>query len=96
MALRFYKQKYKYKGSGNGDLIIHNAGGEIKLDSQGNVDITATNVLTLNGTFITFGGSIDYDITSPQAAWAPSNASPARVSIKVLELKLKVVGQTLI
>ncbi|MBH0043520.1 contractile injection system protein, VgrG/Pvc8 family [Pseudoalteromonas sp. SWXJZ10B] len=67
-------------GSGNGDLIIHNAGGEIKLDSQGNVDITATNVLTLDGTFITFDGPVDYDITSPQTARAPSNASPANIS----------------
>ncbi|WP_259404533.1 contractile injection system protein, VgrG/Pvc8 family [Pseudoalteromonas sp. SG45-1] len=67
-------------GSGNGDLIIHNAGGEIKLDSQGNVDITATNVLTLDGTFITFDGPVDYDITSPQTVRAPSNASPANIS----------------
>ncbi|WP_231621093.1 contractile injection system protein, VgrG/Pvc8 family [Pseudoalteromonas sp. NZS71] len=67
-------------GSGNGDLIIHNAGGEIKLDSQGNVDITATNVLTLDGTFITFDGPVDYNITSPQTARAPSNASPASIS----------------
>jgi len=67
-------------GSGQGDLIIHNAGGEIKLDSQGNVDITATNVLTLDGTFITFDGPVDYDITSPQTARAPSNASPANIS----------------
>ncbi|WP_259395135.1 contractile injection system protein, VgrG/Pvc8 family [Pseudoalteromonas sp. SR43-5] len=67
-------------GSGRGDLIIHNAGGEIKLDSQGNVDITATNVLTLDGTFITFDGPIDFDITSPQTARAPSNASPANIS----------------
>ncbi|WP_231621092.1 MULTISPECIES: hypothetical protein [unclassified Pseudoalteromonas] len=67
-------------GSGNGDLIIHNAGGEIKLDSQGNVDITATNVLTLDGTFITFDGPVDYNITSPQTARAPSNASPANIS----------------
>ncbi len=67
-------------GSGNGDLIIHNAGGEIKLDSQGNVDITATNVLTLDGTFITFDGPVDYDITSPQTARTPSSASPANIS----------------
>jgi Rhs element Vgr protein len=67
-------------GSGNGDLIIHNVGGEIKLDSQGNVDITATNVLTLDGTFITFDGPVDYDITSPKTARAPSNASPASIA----------------
>jgi uncharacterized protein involved in type VI secretion and phage assembly len=67
-------------GSGQGDLIIHNAGGEIKLDSQGNVDITATNVLTLDGTFITFDGPVDYDIESPQTASSPSNASLVNIS----------------
>ena len=67
-------------GSGQGDLIFHNAGGEIKLDSQGNVDITATNVLTLDGTFITFDGPVDYDITSPQTASSPSASNPASIS----------------
>ena len=67
-------------GSGQGDLIIHNAGGEIKLDSQGNVDITATNVLTLDGTFITFDGPVDYDITSPQTASSPSIAGAANIA----------------
>ncbi|GAA75579.1 hypothetical protein PMAN_b0256 [Pseudoalteromonas marina] len=67
-------------GSGQGDLIIHNAGGEIKLDSQGNVDITATNVLTLDGTFITFDGPVDYDIESPQTASSPSVSNPASIS----------------
>ncbi|MBB1461686.1 hypothetical protein H5233_22945, partial [Pseudoalteromonas sp. SG41-8] len=52
-------------GSGQGDLIIHNAGGEIKLDSQGNATIIATNILTLDSNIVTFDGPVDYDIESP-------------------------------
>ncbi len=59
-------------GSGRGDLILHNEGGEIKLDSQGNVEIIATNILTLDGTFINFDGPVDYDIERPSTASAQS------------------------
>lgn len=67
-------------GSGQGDLIIHNAGGEIKLDSQGNATIIATNILTLDSNIVTFDGPVDYDITSPQTASSPSASSPASIS----------------
>ncbi|WP_249314800.1 contractile injection system protein, VgrG/Pvc8 family [Pseudoalteromonas sp. S1727] len=67
-------------GSGQGDLIIHNAGGEIKLDRQGNATIIATNVLTLDSNLITFDGPVDYDIESPQTASSPSASNPASIS----------------
>ncbi|WP_063704421.1 contractile injection system protein, VgrG/Pvc8 family [Pseudoalteromonas gelatinilytica] len=65
-------QSIAITGSGRGDLILHNEGGEIKLDSQGNVEIIATDVLTLDGTFINFDGPVDYDIESPSTASAQS------------------------
>ena len=65
-------QSIAITGSGRGDLILHNEGGEIKLDSQGNVEIIATDVLTLDGTFINFDGPVDYDIESPSTARAQS------------------------
>ncbi|MBB1343542.1 type VI secretion system tip protein VgrG [Pseudoalteromonas sp. SR45-6] len=67
-------------GSGQGDLIIHNAGGEIKLDSQGNATIIATNILTLDSNIVTFDGPVDYDIESPKTASSPSASSPASIS----------------
>lgn len=72
-------QSIAITGSGRGDLILHNEGGEIKLDSQGNVEIIATDVLTLDGTFINFDGPVDYDIESPSTASAPRTISSANV-----------------
>ncbi|MFK3874001.1 hypothetical protein ACI2JT_23280, partial [Pseudoalteromonas rhizosphaerae] len=56
------------------------AGGEIKLDSQGNATIIATNILTLDSNIVTFDGPVDYDIESPQTASSPSASSPASIS----------------
>ncbi|SFC95533.1 contractile injection system protein, VgrG/Pvc8 family, partial [Pseudoalteromonas denitrificans] len=60
------------KGDGSGDIIIHNKGAQIKLSASGDVDIIATDVLTLNGAMTTFDGPVSYDITSPESASEPS------------------------
>ena len=79
-------------GSGQGDLIIHNAGGEIKLDRQGNATIIATNILTLDSNFINFDGPVDYDIESPQTASSSSTSSPNNIS-NITSFDISATGQ---
>ncbi|WP_199608602.1 contractile injection system protein, VgrG/Pvc8 family [Flocculibacter collagenilyticus] len=64
------------KGTGQGDIRLHNQGGEIKLDSQGNVSLIGTDMLTLNSQSIVFDGTVDYQISGPEMASAPSTVSP--------------------
>jgi len=73
-------QSIAITGSGRGDLILHNEGGEIKLDSQGNVEVIATDVLTLDGTFINFDGPVDYDIESPSTASSSRLSKPKNIT----------------
>ncbi|KAF7769682.1 hypothetical protein PCIT_a2562 [Pseudoalteromonas citrea] len=75
------------EGAGKGDLIIHNNGGEIKLDSQGNVTLTATDMLTLKGAMTTLDAAVDYKFESPDTAAEPQNENqPSIPTNKVLSL----------
>ncbi|WP_199610065.1 contractile injection system protein, VgrG/Pvc8 family [Flocculibacter collagenilyticus] len=67
------------KGTGQGDIRLHNQGGEIKLDSQGNVSLIGKDMLTLNGAMITLDGPVDYQISGPETASAPSTVSPSTI-----------------
>jgi len=67
-------------GSGQGELIVHNNGAEIKLANNGDVSLTATEVLTFNAQGkVSFNGDVNYNLTSPEVASAPEIAKPKPV-----------------
>jgi uncharacterized protein involved in type VI secretion and phage assembly len=52
------------EGSGNGDIILENSGGGIKMDASGNVTLFGS-LISMDSDKITFNGDVEYDIASP-------------------------------
>ncbi len=67
-------------GNGSGDIRIHNAGGEIKIDASGNIELIGKDVLTLNGAMTTFDGPVEYKNEGPDTASEPPALSPENIT----------------
>ena len=71
-ALIKSRNHIRIEGRGNGAIRLHNAGGEIKLSRTGDVEIIATQLITLKGALTRFDGPVDYNFTAPSRANMPS------------------------
>ncbi|TMO56963.1 polymorphic toxin type 15 domain-containing protein [Pseudoalteromonas phenolica] len=79
-AIYYGNNGVRIQGNGRGTLKIHSNGGEISIDNSGNVNLTATNILSLKGRLITLDAPLDYRLESPNTTSSPQAPSVSPIS----------------
>ncbi|WP_404389758.1 DNA/RNA non-specific endonuclease [Pseudoalteromonas phenolica] len=79
-AIYYGNNGVRIQANGRGTLKIHSNGGEISIDNSGNVNLTATNILSLKGRLITLDAPLDYRLESPNTASSPEAPSVSPIS----------------